>query len=207
MELKLLNTLGTDSAASTIQVADEIFSKKFNPTLIHQVVEAYRAGGRAGTKAQKTRSQVRGGGAKPYKQKGTGQARAGTIRSPIWRGGGVTFAAKPRDYSQKVNKKMHCGAMRSILAELVRQDRLIVADDFTIASQKTRDLVKKLSELKLEKVLIVVDIIDPNLCLAARNLKFVDVCEAHDINPMNLVGCEKVLFTVPALKKVEERLV
>lgn len=200
MELKILNT------SNTIKVADDIFTKKFNLDLIHQVVQAYRAGGRAGTRAQKTRSEVRGGGRKPYKQKGTGQARAGTIRSPLWRGGGVVFAAKQRDFSQKINKKMYCGAMCSILAELVRQDRLVAVDNFTVAGPKTRDLTKTLSAMKLDKVLIVVDAVDPNLYLAARNLKNVEVCEANEINPVSLIGFEKVLITVPALKKVEERL-
>ncbi|EKE01892.1 MAG: 50S ribosomal protein L4 [uncultured bacterium] len=206
MELKLLNLSGTGSVGA-VEVADKVFAKKFNQDLVHQAVQAYRAGGRAGTRAQKSRSEVSGGGAKPWKQKGTGHARAGTIRSPIWRSGGVTFAAKQRDFSQKINKKMYCGAMCSILAELVRQDRLVLVDDFTVASQKTRDLIKKLNELKLKKVLIVVDNIEPNLYLATRNLPTVDVCDVSDVNPVNLIGFENVLFTVPALKKVEERLV
>ncbi|CAL7959351.1 50S ribosomal subunit protein L4 [Gammaproteobacteria bacterium] len=205
MELKIFNTSGASSAGS-VQVADEIFTKKFNEDLIHQVVQAYRAGGRSGNRAQKSRSEVRGGGAKPRPQKGSGRARAGTIRSPIWRGGGVTFAAKQRDFSQKINKKMYSGAMCSILSELVRQDRLVLVDNFTVASQKTRDFAKKLSGLGLKKVLIVVDEIDPNLYLASRNLTTVDVCDVNGVNPVNLIGFEKVLFTVPALKKVEERL-
>lgn len=201
MELKILNTSGT------VQVADEIFTKKFNEDLVHQVVQAYRASGRSGNRAQKSRSEVRGGGAKPRPQKGSGRARAGTIRSPIWRGGGVTFAASPRDFSQKVNKKMYCGAMCSILAELLRQDRLVLVENFIVSSQKTRDFAKKLSEFGLKNVLIVVDDIEPNLYLAARNLTNVDVCDVNSINPVDLIGFEKVLFTVPALKKVEERLV
>jgi len=205
MELKVLNTSGTGSAGE-FQVSDKIFTKKFNEDLIHQIVQAYRAGGRSGNRAQKSRSEVRGGGAKPRPQKGSGRSRAGTIRSPIWRGGGVTFAAKQRDFSQKMNKKMYCGAMCSILSELVRQDRLILVDDFAVASQKTRDFTKKLSELGLKKVLIVVDKIDPNLYLASRNLTDIEVCDVNGVNPVNLIGFEKVLFTVPALKKVEERL-
>lgn len=205
MEIKLLDLSGKNST-STIDVSDEIFTKKFNQDLVHQVVQSYRAGGRAGTRAQKTRSEVRGGGAKPWKQKGTGNARAGTNRSPLWRGGGVVFAAKPQDFSKKVNKKMYCGAMRSILAELVRQDRLILVDNFIVTSKKTRDLVKKLNELKLKEVLIVTSEIESDLHLAARNLKNIEVCEANNVNPVDLIGYEKVLFTVPALKKVEEKL-
>ncbi|MEI8054622.1 MAG: 50S ribosomal protein L4 [bacterium] len=200
MELKILDTSGV------VCVADEIFTKKFNEDLIHQVVQAYRAGGRSGNRAQKSRSEVRGGGAKPRPQKGSGRSRAGTIRSPIWRGGGVTFAAKQKDFSQKINKKMYSGAMCSILSELVRQDRLVLVDNFVIASQKTRDFTKKLAEFGLKQVLIVVDEIDPNLYLASRNLINVDVCDVNGVNPVNLIGFEKVLFTVPALKKVEERL-
>jgi len=205
MELKILGASGA-SSAGTLQVADEIFTKKFNEDLIHQTIQAYRAGGRSGNRAQKSRSEVRGGGAKPRPQKGSGRARAGTIRSPIWRGGGVTFAAKQKDFSQKINKKMYSGAMCSILSELVRQDRLVLVDNFTVASQKTRDFTKKLAELGLKKVLIVVDEIDTNLYLASRNLINVDVCDINGVNPVNLIGFEKVLFTVPALKKVEERL-
>lgn len=201
MELKILNT------SSTVKVADEVFAKRFNQDLVHQIVQAYRAAGRFGNRAQKSRSEVRGGGAKPRPQKGSGRSRAGTIRSPIWRGGGVTFAAKPRDFSQKVNKKMYCGAMCSILSELVRQDRLVLVDNFTVASPKTSDLVKKLSGLKLKNILVIVDSIEPNLCLAARNLINVEICDVNVISPVSLIGFEKILLTVPALKKVEERLV
>ena len=200
MELKILNS------ADTLKVSDGIFTKRFNEDLVHQAVCAYRAGGRSGNRAQKSRSEVRGGGAKPRPQKGSGRARAGTIRSPIWRGGGVTFAAKKADFSQKINKKMYCGAMMSVLAELVRQDRLILVDDFVIDNHKTSMFSEKLATLGLNDVLIVVDNIDSNLYLAARNLKNVDVCDATGINLLNLIGFEKVLFTVPALKKVEERL-
>ena len=205
MELKLLKFEA--GSPDSIQVQDTVFDKKFNPSLIHQVVQAYQAGGRAGTKAQKSRSEVRGGGRKPFRQKGTGRARAGTIRSPIWRSGGVAFAAKPRDYSQKVNKKMYCGAICSILAELLRQERLIVMNDFNVASQKTKDLIKRLDELKLKEVLIIVDNIEPDLYLAARNLSNVNVCDVSSITPVDLISYEKVLFTVPALKKVEEKLI
>lgn len=206
MELKLLTTAEKTSAKAIIKVAKDVFAQKFNSALVHQVVNAYRAGGRAGTRAQKSRSEVRGGGAKPWRQKGTGQARAGTIRSPIWRGGGVTFPSKTHDFSQKINKKMYCNAIRSILSELVRQDRLLVVEDFNVTDQKTRNLVKKVKELQLDQVLIVVDSIKPNLCLASRNLVKVAVCDVGSVNPVNLIGFEKVLFTVPALRKLEERL-
>ena len=174
--------------------------------MIHQVVTAYRAAGRAGTRAQKSRSEVRGGGIKPWKQKGTGRARAGTIRSPIWRGGGVTFAAKPQDYTQKVNKKMYQNAIRSILSELIRQERLILVDNFVVNNQKTRDLLQKLHSFNLSEVLIVADNVDPNLYLAARNLPNVDVRDVSGIDPVSLIGFDKVLFTVSALRKVEEML-
>lgn len=206
MELKLLDMSMGSPSAGVVQAKDEIFARDFNEALIHQVVQAYSAGARMGTKAQKSRSEVRGGGAKPWRQKGTGQARAGTIRSPLWRGGGVTFAAKPRDFSHKVNKKMYCGAMRSILSELVRQDRLLLVDNFSVDTGKTRDLVKKLQTLKIKELLIVTDKIDPNLFLAARNLPKIDVCDVNGVNPVNLIGFDKVMLTVPALGKIEERL-
>lgn len=206
MQLRILNTSGKDSAEQ-IEFSDKIFTKKFNEDLIHQTVQAYRAGGRAGTKAQKSRSEVSGGGAKPRPQKGSGRARAGTTRSPIWRKGGVTFAAKPRDYTQKLNKKMYSGAICSILAELLRLDRLIVVKDFTVTTHKTCDFIKKLADFGLSNVLIVVDSIEPNLYLAARNLYNVEICDAESVNPLNLIGFENVLFTVSALKKVEERLI
>lgn len=205
MELKIID-IKSGVSSQALQVKEEVFAKRFNQSLIHQIVQAHLAGARAGTKAQKTRSEVRGGGIKPWRQKGTGRARAGTIRSPLWRGGGVVFAAKPRDYSQKVNKKMYCGAVCSILSELVRQERLVLVENFTLATNKTRDLVKKMQEMKLDKVLIVTDTIEPNLYLAARNLHNVDVCDVNGISPVDLVSFEKVLFTVPALKKVEEKL-
>jgi len=189
-----------------VEVSEQTFARQFNDALVHQVVVAYMAGGRQGTKAQKTRSEVNGGGRKPWRQKGTGRARAGTIRSPIWRGGGNAFAAKPRDFSQKVNKKMFRGAMRSILSELVRQDRLVVVEDFASESHKTKEVASKLSGLSLSNVLIVVEEFNENLFLGARNIKHVEVVEVNSINPVNLIGYEKVLFTVAALKKTEELL-
>jgi large subunit ribosomal protein L4 len=183
-----------------------VFGADFKEALVHQVVTAYMAGARAGTKAQKNRSAVSGGGKKPYRQKGTGRARAGTIRSPIWRGGGVTFAAKPRSYAQKVNKKMYRGALRSILSELVRQERLVVVDSFGVDAPKTKQLVGKLAELGLDDVLIVTEQADENLYLAARNLYHVDVRDSDELDPVSLVGYEKVLMTTEALKKIEERL-
>ena len=193
-------------AKKGVKVSDITFGREFNEALVHQVVVSYMAGGRQGTKAQKTRSEVNGGGRKPFRQKGTGRARAGTIRSPIWRGGGVTFAAKPRDFSKKVNKKMYRGAMQSILSELVRQERLLVTSEFGVGAPKTKEIVSKLRELELDNVLIVVGEVDDNLYLAARNLKNVDVVDVHGVNPVNLIGFEKVLFTIEALKIAEERL-
>jgi len=187
-------------------VSDEVFGKEFNETLVHQAVVAFMAGGRAGTKAQKTRSDVSGGGAKPFRQKGTGRARAGTIRSPLWRSGGTTFAARPRDYSQKLNKKMYRAAMRSIFSELARQERLVVVESFAVDSAKTKTLVEKLGALSLDNVLIVPDQADQNMYLAARNLPHVDVVEVAGLDPVSLIGFEKVLVTVAALKQVEEWL-
>ncbi|MCG5512043.1 50S ribosomal protein L4 [Ectothiorhodospira shaposhnikovii] len=186
-----------------VEVSDRAFGRDFNEALVHQAVVAYMAGGRAGTKAQKSRSDVRGGGAKPWRQKGSGRARAGTIRSPLWRGGGVTFAARPRDYSQKLNKKMYRAAMASIFSELVRQDRLVVVDAFSVDAPKTRDLKAKLDGMNLEGALIVTSEADINLYLSARNLLRVGVCEVVDLNPVALVGFDKVVITVPALKQVE----
>jgi large subunit ribosomal protein L4 len=193
-------------AAGTVSVSDVAFAREYNEALVHQVVTAYLAGARQGTRAQKTRSEVSGGGKKPWRQKGTGRARAGTIRSPIWRTGGVTFAAKPRDHSVKVNKKMYRGAMQSILSELVRQERLVVTEDFSIAAPKTKEVLARLNELSLTNVLVVVESVDENLYLGARNLKNVDVIDVQGVNPVNLIGYEKVLFTVGALKQVEELL-
>jgi large subunit ribosomal protein L4 len=191
---------------SKVDLADSSFAVAFNEPLVHQVVTAYLAGARAGTKAQKTRAQVRGGGAKPWRQKGTGRARAGTIRSPIFTGGGQTFAATPRDFSQKVNRKMYRGAMRSVLSELLRQDRLLLTEKFGVSAPKTKELKTKLDELQVKNVLIVVEGFDENLCLAARNLVHVDVLEADTVDPVSLVGHENVVMTVAAAKLLEERL-
>jgi large subunit ribosomal protein L4 len=191
---------------ASLQVSDAVFGADFKEALVHQVVTAYMAGARAGTKAQKNRSAVSGGGKKPFRQKGTGRARQGTIRSPIMRGGGVTFAAQPRSYAQKVNKKMYRGALRSILSALVRQERLVVGDGFAVDAPKTKELLGKLNELGLSDVLIVTEQADENMLLAARNLYHVDVRDSDELDPVSLVGYEKVLMTTEALKKIEERL-
>jgi len=197
MELK------TNTGAA-VAVSEAAFGREFNEALVHQIVTAYMAGGRQGTKAQKTRSEVSGGGIKPWRQKGTGRARSGTSNSPIWRSGGVTFAAKPRNFEQKVNKKMYRAAMQSILSELVRQERLVVADSFAVDSHKTKEFVAKLKDMELSNVLIVADEIDEKLYLAARNVPHVGVTEASAIDPVSLIAFEKVLVTVDALKKLEE---
>jgi len=191
---------------SKVDLADSSFAVAFNEPLVHQVVTAYLAGARAGTKAQRTRAQVRGGGAKPWRQKGTGRARAGTIRSPIFTGGGRAFAARPRDFSQKVNRKMYRGAMRSVLSELIRQERLLLTEEFGVSAPKTKELKTKLDELQVKNVLIVVEGFDENLCLAARNLVHVDVLEADTVDPVSLVGHENVVMTVAAAKLLEGRL-
>ena len=200
MELKVIN------GGAALKVSDETFGKDFNQALVHQVVTAYRNGGRAGTKAQLTKAEVRGGGRKPRPQKGGGTSRAGSIRSPIWVGGGRAFAAKPRDFSQKVNKKMYRGAIQSMLSELVRQDRLVVTQDFTVDAPKTKQVAEKLKKLKLESVLILVEGIDEKLFLAARNLPHVEVLPVSMLNPLSLVSYDKVLVTVGAVKLIEERL-
>jgi len=192
--------------SGSVDVTDAAFGAEFNEALIHQVVTAYLAGGRAGTKAQKNRAAVRGGGAKPWAQKGTGRARAGTIRSPIWVGGGRTFAAKPRDFSQKVNKKMYRAAMRSMLSELIRQERLVVVEELTLEAPKTKLLATKLKELDLDSVLVLNEAFDEKLFLAARNLPNVGICDAAAIDPVVLIRFDKVLVTLPALKLIEERL-
>ena len=197
---------GKKAGKEKISLSDQSFSREYNEPLVHQTVVTYMAGGRQGSVKQKTRSEVRGGGRKPWRQKGTGRARAGTIRSPIWRSGGVTFAAKPQDYSKKLNKKMYRGAMQCILSELIRQNRLIVVNEFTVESHKTKDLVNKLKEFDLENVLIVSDQVQKNLYLAARNLHKVDALDVSGLDPVSLIGFEKVLITVSALKKVEEML-
>lgn len=193
-------------ANSALEVSEATFGRDFNEALVHQVVVAFGAGARQGSRAQKTRSEVRGGGAKPWRQKGTGRARAGTIRSPIWRSGGVTFAAKPQDHSQKVNKKMYRGAIQSILSELVRQERLIVVEKFAVETPKTKELISKLSELELKDVLIVTSEVDENLFLSARNLYKVDVRDVQGIDPVSLIAFEKVLMTADAVKQLEESL-
>jgi len=190
----------------SVDVAEATFGADFNEALVHQVVTAYLAGSRAGTKAQKNRAAARGGGAKPWRQKGTGRARAGTIRSPIWVGGGRTFAAKPRDYSQKVNKKMYRAALRSVLSELIRQDRLVVVESLELEAPKTKLLATKLKELSLDSVLVLNEAFDEKLFLAARNLPNVGICDAAAIDPVVLIRFEKVLMTLPALKLIEERL-
>ena len=197
---------GKKTGKEKISLSDKSFSREYNEPLVHQMVVTYMAGTRQGTVKQKTRSEVRGGGRKPWRQKGTGRARAGTIRSPIWRSGGVTFAAKPQDYSKKLNKKMYRGAMQCILSELIRQERLIVVNEFTVESHKTKDLVNKLKEFGLDNVLIISDQVQQNLYLAARNLHKVDALDVSGLDPVSLIGFEKVLITVPALKKVEEIL-
>jgi large subunit ribosomal protein L4 len=193
-------------ANSALEVSEATFGRDFNEALVHQVVVAFGAGARQGSRAQKTRSEVRGGGAKPWRQKGTGRARAGTIRSPIWRSGGVTFAAKPQDHSQKVNKKMYRGAIQSILSELVRQERLIVVEKFTVETPKTKELISKLKEFELKDVLIVTSEVDENLFLSARNLYKVDVRDVQGIDPVSLIAFEKVLMTADAVKQLEESL-
>jgi large subunit ribosomal protein L4 len=190
----------------SVDVAEAAFAADFNEPLVHQVVTAYLAGSRAGTKAQKNRAAVRGGGAKPWRQKGTGRARAGTIRSPIWVGGGRTFAAKPRDHSQKVNKKMYRAALRSVLSELIRQERLVIVESLEIEAPKTKLLATKLKKLNLDNVLVLNEAFDEKLFLAARNLPNVGICDAASIDPVVLIRFEKVLITLPALKLIEERL-
>ncbi len=205
MELKLTTATGKASSKS-IEVSDANFSREFNEALVHQAVTGYLAGARSGTRAQKTRSEVRGGGKKPWKQKGTGRARSGTIRSPIWRGGGQTFAAKPKDWSQKLNRKMYRAAIRSILSELVRTERLVVVDNFTVDAPKTKDMVERLSKLGTSNVMIVTQDMSDNLFLSTRNLHHVGVCDANNVDPVSLIRFEKVIMTADAVKKIEETL-
>jgi large subunit ribosomal protein L4 len=195
-----------NATAGTVSVSDVAFAREYNEDLIHQVVAAYMAGARQGTRAQKTRSEVAGGGKKPWRQKGSGRARAGTIRSPIWRSGGVAFAAKPQDHSQKVNRKMYRAALRSIMSELARQNRLVVVESMELAEPKTRLLVKQLGEYGLDSVLIVSTEVGENLYLAARNLHKVDVRDVDGVDPVSLIGHEKVMITVDAVRKLEEML-
>ncbi len=200
-----LNLIGSKN--KKVEVADNIFACEFNEPLIHQVVTAFLAGGRAGTQAQKTRSEVRGGGIKPWRQKGTGRARAGTIRSPIWRKGGVVFAAKPRSYAQKVNKKMFRAALRSIMSELIRVERLCVVDTFKVDSHKTSNLLNMLSKLNInDNALIITESVDENLYLSSRNLNKVSVCDVMSIDPVSLVKADNVLITIDAMKQFEEFL-
>ncbi len=193
-------------AGNALEVSEATFGREFNEALVHQVVVAYAAGARQGSRKQKTRSEVSGGGAKPWKQKGTGRARAGTIRSPIWRSGGVTFAARPQDHSQKVNRKMYRAALQSIFSELVRQERLVVVENFAVETPKTKELVAKLKELDLKDVLIVTEEVEENLFLAARNLYKVDVRDVAGLDPVSLVGFDKIVVTAAAVKQIEEML-
>lgn len=191
---------------SQIEVSPTIFEVKFNEPLVHQIVTAFLARARQGTHAQKTRSEVRGGGKKPWKQKGTGRARAGTITSPIWRKGGVTFAAKTQSYAQKTNKKMYKAAVRSIYSELIRQNRLIVTESFELESSKTKGLIEKLGNFGVDKVLIINDKVSDNLRLASRNIPNIDVCDAKAVNPVSLIKYPNILMTLPALREIERVL-
>ncbi len=207
MELQVKNASG--AAPSQIAVADEVFARPFNETLVHQVVVAYLAGGRAGTRAQKSRAQVSGGGAKPWRQKGTGRARAGSTRGPIWRGGGVTFAARPQDHSQKVNRKMYRAAMRAIFSELLRQDRLQVVDELTLPEIKTKQMIARLAALGVadqRRVLLVSEDVDLNLGLSARNLRQVAVSDVAGLDPVSLIGADAVVITAGAMQHVGEWL-
>src|SRR5687767_14208598 len=197
MDIQLANS------KSKVSVSDAVFGAEYNESLVHQVVVAYMNGARSGTKKQKTRAEVRGGGRKPWKQKGTGQARAGTIRSPLWRKGGRTFAAVPRDHSQKVNRKMYRGALRAIVSELTRQGHLLIAEEFTIDAPKTKGLIEKLAKLGSSDILIVTDAVDQNLMLSARNLPHVEVSDVEGLNPVALLARRKVLMTQAAVKKLE----
>ena len=200
MKIELLsNTKNKD-----ISISNDVFSKEFNESLIHQAVVSFMAASRQGSAKQKNRSEVRGGGKKPYRQKGTGRARAGTIRSPLWRGGGVTFAARPRDYSKKLNKKMYRAAIKSIFSELVRQNRLVAIEKPVLKKPKTKEIATFLNEFSLSKVLIIIDELDMNLYLSARNIPNVDVITVREINPVNLLKPQKVAVTSEALKQIEE---
>lgn len=193
-------------SGAAVELSDVAFGREFNEALVHQVVTAYLSGTRQGSKAQKSRADVSGGGKKPFKQKGTGRARAGSIRSPIWRGGGKTFAARPQDWSQKVNRKMYRGAMQCILAELVRQDRLVLVEEIAVSAPKTKELLGKLNDLNATRALIVTDSVDENLYLAARNLPHVDVVDSTAVNPVSLIAFDKVVMSVSAAKKLEVEL-
>jgi len=201
-----LNIATPEGAKGTVAVSEVAFGREFNQDLVHQAVVAYMAGARQGTKAQKNRSAVSGGGKKPWRQKGTGRARAGTIRSPLWRSGGVTFAAEPRDHSVKLNKKMYRAALRCILSELARQERLVVVESFDVDAPKTKQLVTKLAQYDLSDALIVTEEVNENLYLAARNLHKIDVRDVQGIDPVSLIRFDKVVVTVSALKKIDEVL-
>ena len=190
-------------SGSAVELSEVAFGREFNEALVHQVVTAYLAGGRQGSKAQKSRADVSGGGKKPFRQKGTGRARAGSIRSPIWVGGGRAFAAKPQDWSQKVNRKMYRGAMQCILAELIRQDRLVLVDDISISAPKTKELIAKLKDLNAPKALIVTNEVDENLYLAARNIPYVSVLGSTEVDPVSLIAFDKVIMSVAAAKEIE----
>ncbi len=198
--------LALKDAQGALEVSEATFGREFNEALVHQVVVSYAANARQGTRAQKTRAEVKGSGKKPWRQKGTGRARAGSVKSPIWRSGGVSFAAKPQDHSQKVNKKMYRGAIKSILSELVRQDRLMVVEKFGVEAPKTKELKNKLSAMNLDDVLIVTPEVDENLFLAARNLYKVDVRDVAGIDPVSLIAFNTVLVTADAVKQIEEML-
>ncbi|MGZ8953184.1 MAG: 50S ribosomal protein L4 [Methylovulum sp.] len=198
--------LNKQDSVSYLDVAESVFGQSFNETLVHQLVTRYLAVSRAGTKAQKTRSEVSGGGAKPWRQKGTGRARSGSTRSPIWRTGGIAFAAKPRSYDQKLNKKMFRVGIRSILSELLRQERIVISSDILPSTPKTKELIAKLKDFSGKRVLIVVDGVDENLALASRNIPYVEVIEAINLSPVLLVSAYKVIVTPDALKRIEERL-
>ena len=200
MKIELLS----NSKNKDISISNVVFSKEFNESLIHQAVVSFMAAARQGSAKQKNRSEVRGGGKKPYRQKGTGRARAGTIRSPLWRGGGVTFAARPRDFSKKINKKMYRAAIKSIFSELVRQNRLVAIEKPVLKKPKTKEIANFLKEFALSKVLIIIDELDMNLYLSARNIPNVDVITVKEINPVNLIKSHKVAVTSEALKQIEE---
>ncbi len=205
MELPVITQSGAPSKTG-VNVSEDLFSCPFNEALVHQVITAYLAAARAGTKAQKTRSEVRGGGIKPWKQKGTGRARAGSIRSPLWRGGGKVFAASTRSYQQKVNRKMYRQALRAIFSELIRQERFTIVDEFTVSTPKTKDLVTKLKNLNLKKVLIITDSEDPNLLLASGNVPYINISALNYVDPVSLIASDHVLLTIDMLKKLEEKL-
>jgi len=205
MDIKVINS-STGEAAATVAVDDKVLGAEFNEPLVHQVVTAYMAKSRAGTKAQKNRSEVRGGGAKPWRQKGTGRARAGSIRSPIWVGGGRAFPNKPRSYEQKVNKKMYRAAMRSILSELNRSGRLVVVDDFKVDAPKTKQFVARMNQLGVKDALVVTEGFDEYLYLASRNLYHADACDVNSVDPVSLIGYETIIMTQGALKQLEEKL-